>query len=241
MEMTESVLAELVRIPSVSAQSNAPIMRYVENLLRPCGWHLRRFEWRDDAGVEKMNLIASSHARPDAELAFVGHTDTVPADAEWTDAFQLVGRDDRLHGLGTTDMKGFLASSLALFTRLNPSTLAQPLMLVLTADEEVGCLGAKRLAAEAAIAPRRALVGEPTRLSPVHAGKGYGLGRVTVRGGEAHSAFPAQGRSAIMDAAHLLRRLLGLRGQGANSRRVRTRLCGMEIRQTGDSDRRHTD
>jgi acetylornithine deacetylase len=218
MEMTESILKELVSIPSVSALTNAPIIRYAERLLAPCGWHLRRFEWRDDSGVEKINLVASSHPRADAELAFVGHTDTVPADVEWADAFQLVARDDRLHGLGTTDMKGFLASGLALFTRLNPRTLAKPLMLVLTADEEVGCLGAKRLAAESAIAPRRAVVGEPTQLAPVRAGKGYGLGRVIVRGCEAHSAFPEQGRSAIIDAAHLLARLEALADELAEER-----------------------
>ena len=63
--MTESVLAELVAIPSVSAQSNAPIIRFAERLLAPCGWHLRRFAWQDDVGVEKINLVASSH--PGAE------------------------------------------------------------------------------------------------------------------------------------------------------------------------------
>lgn len=216
--MTESILAELVSIPSVSALSNAPIIRCAERLLAPCGWHLRRFEWTDAAGVEKINLVVSSHPRPDAELAFVGHTDTVPADPEWPDAFQLIPREDRLHGLGATDMKGFLASCLALLARLNPRTLAHPLMLVLTADEEVGCLGAKRLAAESAIAPRRAIVGEPTQLSPVRAGKGYGLGRVIVRGCEAHSAFPEQGRSAIIDAAHLLARLEALAGEFSEER-----------------------
>ena len=208
--MTESILAELIAIPSVSAQSNAPMIRYAEGLLAPAGWHFRRFAWEDDAGVEKINLVVSSHVQRDAELALVGHTDTVPADPEWPDAFKLIAREDQLHGLGATDMKGFLASCLALLARLNPRTLANPLMLVLTADEEVGCLGAKRLAAESAIAPRRAIVGEPTLLSPVRAGKGYGLGRVTVRGCEAHSAFPEQGRSAIIDAAHLLARLEAL-------------------------------
>ena len=205
--MTTSLLADLISMPSVSAQSNAPMIDFAERLLAPHGWHLRRSAWRDAAGIEKCNLVATSHAQAEAELALVGHTDTVPPDPAWADAFQLVECEDRLHGLGTTDMKGFLASCLALFASLDPRSLSKPLMLVLTADEEVGCLGAKRLAMERTIAPRRAIVGEPTSLRPVRAGKGYGLGQVVVRGREAHSAFPAQGRSAIVDAAHLLARL----------------------------------
>lgn len=216
--MTASLLAELVAIPSVSAQSNAPVIDFAERLLGPRGWHLRRSAWRDAAGVEKFNLVVSSHAQADAELALVGHTDTVPPDPAWTDAFELLEHADRLHGLGTTDMKGFLASCLALFAALDPQSLAKPLMLVLTADEEVGCLGAKRLAAERIIAPRRAIVGEPTSLRPVRAGKGYGLGRVEVRGREAHSAYPEQGRSAILDAAPLLARLEALAAELATER-----------------------
>jgi acetylornithine deacetylase len=48
------------------------------------------------------------------------------------------------------------------------------------------------------------IVGEPTSLRPIHAGKGYALSTVTVRGKEAHSALPSEGRSAIYDAARVI-------------------------------------
>ena len=48
------------------------------------------------------------------------------------------------------------------------------------------------------------VIGEPTGLRPVLAGKGYALAEIVVRGKEAHSAFPARGRSAIFDAARVL-------------------------------------
>jgi acetylornithine deacetylase len=48
------------------------------------------------------------------------------------------------------------------------------------------------------------LIGEPTGLRPVCAGKGYALAEIVVRGKEAHSAFPAHGRSAIYDAARVV-------------------------------------
>jgi acetylornithine deacetylase len=75
---------------------------------------------------------------------------------------------------------------------------------VLTSDEEIGCVGAKFLAAAGAFRSRRLLICEPTRLRPAIAGKGYGLARVRVRGSEAHSAFPEQGASAIAASAMLM-------------------------------------
>jgi acetylornithine deacetylase len=77
----------------------------------------------------------------------------------------------------------------------------------LTADEEVGCVGAKYLASQNAFKSRYMIIGEPTGLAPVRAGKGYAVGEILVRGTEAHSAFPERGRSAIRDAARVLERL----------------------------------
>jgi acetylornithine deacetylase len=51
------------------------------------------------------------------------------------------------------------------------------------------------------------VIGEPTGLRPVCAGKGYGLAEIVVRGKEGHSAFPSKGRSAIFDAARVVTRL----------------------------------
>jgi acetylornithine deacetylase len=85
--------------------------------------------------------------------------------------------------------------------------LARPLALALTADEEVGCLGAKRLAEVKPFRARHAVVGEPTSLQPMRAGKGYCLAEVTVRGREAHSAYPHLGASAITRAAQLVTRV----------------------------------
>jgi acetylornithine deacetylase len=76
--------------------------------------------------------------------------------------------------------------------------------LVLTSDEEVGCIGASHVIASELIKPRRVVIGEPTSLHPARAGKGYCLAEVTVYGEEAHSAHPQKGRSAIYRAARLI-------------------------------------
>jgi acetylornithine deacetylase len=194
----EEILLHLVAIPSVSPLTNRPVIEYAEKHL--AGWSIKRYPYQDAAGVEKMNIVATTKPGP-AELAFVCHTDTVPYDPEWTEAVRPVIRGGKLYGRGSCDVKGFLACVLAAVAQVKP---AKPLAVVLTADEEVGCVGAKFLARKKVLRARHMVIGEPTGLRPVIAGKGYALAEIVVRGKEAHSAFPARGRSAIFDAARVL-------------------------------------
>jgi acetylornithine deacetylase len=85
--------------------------------------------------------------------------------------------------------------------------LSRPVLLVFTADEELGCYGAKKLADAKLGQARRAVIGEPTRLRPIRANKGYCLAEVEVHGKEGHSAYPDTGASAVFRAARLLERI----------------------------------
>ena len=192
----ERFLLELVAIPSVSKMANGPVIDYAEKHL--LGFSLKRHVYRDTAGVEKVNLVAQT--KPGiAELALICHTDTVPCgDA----ALHPSIRGGKLYGRGSCDIKGFLACILAAIEDL--PALKKPLAIVLTSDEEVGCVGAKFLAETKAFRARRAIIGEPTCLRPVLAGKGYALSEIVVKGKEAHSAYPGQGHSAIFDAARIV-------------------------------------
>src|SRR6185312_13929359 len=98
----------------------------------------------------------------------------------------------------------FISAALQAIEGMDPAALRKPLALVFTADEEVGCIGAKRLSEAKPFTARYAIVGEPTSLQPMRAGKGYCLAEITVRGREAHSAYPAIGASANFRAARLI-------------------------------------
>jgi acetylornithine deacetylase len=203
----KELLAELVKIDSVSSRSNAAFTdcagRYAEDL----GLKVEKLPYTDANGVEKINLIAFAGAADAAgpfELALVGHTDTVPYAADWADALTLTEREGKLYGRGSCDTKGYIAAALSALAHTDLRALSKPLALVLTADEEIGCLGAKRLAVNKALAARYAIVGEPTSLQPMRAGKGYCLADVTVGGREGHSAYPSVGASAIFRAARLV-------------------------------------
>ena len=172
---------------------------------------VRLLPYADERGVEKVQLVAfAPHETEEVELVLVGHTDAVPFDPAWAGALELEEREGKLYGRGACDTKGFIAAALAALEAFDLGRLRRPLALVLTADEEVGCLGAKRLAAGRPFRARHAVVGEPTSLRPMRAGKGYCLAEVVVRGREAHSAYPHLGASAITRAARLIARVEGV-------------------------------
>ena len=213
MVQVETLLADLVALDSVSARTNTAIIEYLERSLEGLGWRTVRLPYTAADGVEKINLIAfagTDSAAGPFELALVGHTDTVPYAADWTDALRLTERDGKLYGRGACDTKGYIAAALTALAQTDVTQLRRPLALVLTADEEIGCFGAKHLAATKALTARYAIVGEPTSLRPMRAGKGYCLADVTVSGREGHSAYPAVGASAIFRAARLIKALENL-------------------------------
>ncbi|HEY0765301.1 MAG TPA: acetylornithine deacetylase [Pyrinomonadaceae bacterium] len=202
--MIKETLADLVRIDSVSARSNEEIVEYLERRCQALGLITSREPYIDKNHVQKYNLIALSHRTHDVELALVGHTDTVPYDPNWSEATNLTERDGKLYGRGSCDTKGFIAAAL---TALETTKPQKPMALVFTADEEIGLVGAKMLAESKPLRVRYSIVGEPTSLQPIRAGKGYSLAEVIVKGREAHSAYPALGASAVMRAARLINRL----------------------------------
>ena len=208
------ILRELVAIPTPSAVSNLPLIEWVAQFVQKHGWHAEVFPYTDDHGVSKANLIArpeSAFTQSAIDLAFVCHTDTVPFAASWADALKLRAKShsdgQSFHGCGSCDVKGSLACFLAAIDATDPRAIQPGIAAILTADEEIGCKGMERLLAQTNLSIRSAIVSEPTSLRPGIAGKGYGLARITVQGIEAHSAFPEEGRSAILAAADLILRI----------------------------------
>ncbi len=210
MTATET-LAQLVSIDSVSSRSNAEIIRLLAGRCEAMGLNVKRFPYVDENGVEKLNMVALAGAdfseATSVELALVGHTDTVPYDPDWVEATTLIQREGRLFARGSCDTKGFIAAALTAAESMDLRRLRKPLALIFTADEEVGLMGAKRLVDARPLRARYSIVGEPTSLQPMRAGKGYCLAEIIVRGREGHSAYPALGASAIFRAARVIVRL----------------------------------
>lgn len=200
-----TLLRALVGIDSTSTRTNLPFIEVLERRLTSLGFACELQRYRDDAGVEKANLLARvGEGTP--ELSLVGHSDCVPFDPAWTEALTLTEREGKLYGRGACDTKSFIACALTAAERTR-GQLKKPFQLVFTADEELGCVGAKKLVEFGKGHTRRAIIGEPTSLRPIRANKGYCLAEIDVQGKEGHSAYPDTGASAIFRGARLLTRL----------------------------------
>lgn len=202
----EAILADLVACADLPGRSNARVADCVLG-------HLRR------AGLEPMvlpgperdrvNIWASIGPRDVPGMILSGHMDVVPVEGQaWTsDPFRLTMREGRLHGRGTSDMKGFLACMLAAIPEFRAARLARPLHLAFSYDEEIGCRGVGHMITALsglAAPPFGCIVGEPTEMRPVLSHKGKQSTRLVMTGRAAHSSRPDDGVNANYAGAEML-------------------------------------
>ncbi len=203
------VLEALVSFDTTSRNSNLPLIAWVEIYLDKLGVAHERIP---NASGTKANLWATIGPNDTAGYILSGHTDTVPVDGQsWTsDPFQLTRRDGRLYGRGATDMKGFVACCLAAVPDMLARDLKRPIHLAFSYDEEVGCIGARDIAArlkDAAMKPIACFVGEPTEMEVVIGHKSKRSFYVTVHGRTCHSSLAPQGVNAVEYAARLVAKI----------------------------------
>lgn len=201
------ILEKLVGFPTVSRDTNLPLVDWVEEYLAAQGITAHR--WYDPDQPHKAALFA--HVGPWEEGAVVlsGHTDVVPVDGQpWTsDPFTLTERDGRLYGRGTTDMKGYDALAIWALVEAQARGVKRPLQLALSFDEEVGCTGAPpMIEAMQPVLPRGSavIVGEPSTMRTVTGHKGGQGYWIDVWGFEVHSSIMHTGVNAIMEAAKVI-------------------------------------
>jgi len=209
---TEEILAHLVRFDTTSRDSNLALLDWVESWLQPFGVLGERVY--NDTG-SKANFYATIGPQDRGGYVLSGHTDTVPVVGQnWhTHPFELVAHGDRLHGRGTSDMKGFIACVLSRVPAMTATALKTPIHLAFSYDEEVGCQGVPKLLAELAQRPVRPVgcfVGEPTEMAIVVAHKAKQSFRVHFRGLACHSSQAPLGVNAILYAARFVQFMASL-------------------------------
>ncbi|MDV2968833.1 M20/M25/M40 family metallo-hydrolase [Nitratireductor aquimarinus] len=215
-------LEALVAQPSVfTASDYTAITDYCETVLRQTGARCHRIA---SARPGRAGLFASLGPEGPGGVLLSGHLDVVPVDGElWTsDPFTLSPRDGRAYGRGAADMKGFVACALAAFEATAGNTLAAPLKLVLSFDEEAGCLGIAEMLPH--LNPSIGLadlciVGEPTEMRLVTGHKGKASYRVECYGGSGHSALAPTLPSALHMAADVIGILRRIQAELASAER----------------------
>ncbi len=212
MTLSLEVLERLVAFDTVSDRSNLAMIAYVEDFLRSRGFRVQRIV---DAEEEKAGLFAEIGPSVDGGLLLSAHSDVVPvAGQDWSvPPFKLTQQGERLFGRGTTDMKGFLAEMLAIADAVHTRDLKAPLKLLVSYDEEIGCVGISRMKDRLPPLlgrPRLAIVGEPTEMQVAIGHKGKRAYRADIRGEAGHSALAPNFINALHVAVDFVAKLRGM-------------------------------
>ncbi|MEI7598765.1 MAG: acetylornithine deacetylase [Aestuariivirga sp.] len=199
-------LEKLIAFPSVSRDSNLDLIAYVRDFLG--GFGIETMLVHNEDG-RKANLWATIGPKDVPGIVLSGHTDVVPVEGQaWSsDPFKMERRNGNYFGRGTADMKGFIACCLRAAEIASSRKLHTPINLAFSYDEEIGCVGVRRLLdilKDAPVKPRLCIVGEPTLMQAVTAHKGKLGFRVTAHGLEAHSSLAPIGVNAIYMASDLI-------------------------------------
>jgi acetylornithine deacetylase len=206
------LIKKLVAFDTTSRESNLELIAYIQDYLDRLG--VDSMLVHNEEGT-KANLYATLGEQDKAGVMLSGHTDVVPVDGQaWdTDPFEVTEKDAKLWGRGTADMKSFIAIVLAFVPEFLERGLKTPIHLAFSYDEEVGCIGVRRLIdklKDMPVKPAMCIVGEPTSMQVVTGHKGKRSFIATVRGLEAHSALAPQGVNAIEYAAELIAYMKGM-------------------------------
>jgi succinyl-diaminopimelate desuccinylase len=158
-------------------------------------------------------------------VCFAGHTDVVPPGPleQWnSDPFVPALRDGKLYGRGAADMKSSIAAfvvAVEAFVRERPAHSGS-LALLLTSDEEGpsvdGTARVVELLKQRGERLDYCIVGEPSSVALLgdmikNGRRGSLSGRLTVRGTQAHIAYPHLGRNPIHMLAPALAELVATR------------------------------
>ncbi|MFC7456250.1 M20 family metallopeptidase [Brachybacterium sp. GCM10030267] len=195
--------ADLVRIPSPSTDTDGmrAVQQHVSALLSEHVPGVRISTGGDERPWTLISLGPSGSAP-----LFACHTDTVPVGepSSWSrdpHSGQIEGTD--LHGRGAVDMKGGLAAVTAALVRAAAQGAGGHLLL--TADEEIGSLGAQRTGeAIADLDLMGIIVPEATALGVRCAHRGASWLRLIARGRAAHGSAPERGVNAVLRLAGAL-------------------------------------
>lgn len=196
---------------------NRPLIDWAEETFRGFGFETRVIEvapGKADLLAWKGPLLGHSPEDPPSGLLLSGHSDTVGCDPErWqSDPWTLTIRDGKAYGLGSCDMKGFIACAMALSEKL-PKEPTKGFGVLITCDEETSMQGARKASEELArlgVKPELCIIGEPTELTPIFGHKGYMARKVDITGRACHSSNPDLGVNAAKIAADVIRELSAL-------------------------------
>ncbi len=209
-----SLTQKLIQFNTINPPGNEEeIAKYIGEILTSHGFLVDYPKY----AKERLNVIATKGLLEGVKpIVLTGHLDVVPLGAaKWkTNPLSAKIIEGKLYGRGSTDMKAGIAAmvvaAIECFKNQDPKGGVK---LIFTADEEMGCNGAKHLfdsgynIGEASAI----IVGEPTSNIPYIGHKGGLYVTAKTTGITAHSSMPELGDNAVYKAARAVTKLEGLK------------------------------
>ena len=210
---TLQILKDLISFRTISGESNLEFVDYCEKKLALLGAKAIKTYNKEQIQANLFSTIGNDNGNG---IILSGHSDVVPAtSSDWTsDPFIARDKDKKIFGRGTSDMKGFIACTLAVAPLFASKKLSAPIHFSYTFDEETGCLGAPLVLDDLKkrnIKASACIIGEPTNMKIITANKGYNEYITHFTGLSGHASNPEAGVSAIEFAIEYSNKLLEIR------------------------------
>lgn len=200
------LLQGLIQIKSVNPPGNeAQIANFIKKFFLKNNIHCELIPLEEG----RSSVIAKIEGKEERNITFCGHLDTVRVKEEdWTKpAFQGLIEKGKMYGRGASDMKGGIAVILyaAVILKRRGIVPKKTVQIVLTADEEWGYGGAKKLVDEGYFDRTDFLViTEPSNLQVSTGEKGELWIKVRFYGKSAHGSTPELGVNTVIPGSEFV-------------------------------------
>jgi succinyl-diaminopimelate desuccinylase len=217
------LLKDLINFESVTPD-NSDCQKYIDDYLCKSNFKTDYIKYDD-----VQNMI-STYGNGSPCLAFIGHTDVVPAGNInlWdSKPFKLTKKDDFLVGRGTSDMKGGIACFMQAVREFidENKNFQGTIKLILTGDEEGDAINGIRKLVENNTFKKNeldfCLVGEPSSSDSIgdvirNGRRGSITGHLTIFGVQGHVAYPEKAKNPIHLSSKILSQLLDIKFDNGN-------------------------
>ncbi len=223
-ELSEKILMESIKYPTVLGDSYKEIVEYYASILKDYGIHTTIVKVPDeylkkhlleDLHPEKPRYILLARiGKGDKVLQFNGHYDVVFPGEGWsiTEPFKPLKANGKIYGRGSTDMKGGIAAFLAAMIYLSQLDKEPGIVVeaAIVPDEEIGGLaGTGYLVNEMKSRPTWVVIAEPSGLDNIwHGHKGLVWSQVIVHGHQVHGSVPWLGVNAFEKMVYVAKHLI---------------------------------